>query len=60
MAKGTLQIVMKLRILRWEDYTVEDKVLRWKWREVGSERKDTTLLAVKMEEGAVSQGILGM
>ena len=38
----------------------EDVILRWKRREVGSERKDTTLLAVKMEEGAVSQGILGM
>ena len=47
-------------ILRWEDYTAEEKVLRWKQREVGSERKDATLLAVKMEEGAVSQGILGM
>ena len=47
-------------ILRQEDYTVEEKVLRWKQKEVGSERKDATLLAVKMEEGTVSQGILGM
>ena len=46
--------------MRWENCTAEEKVLRWKWREVGSERKDATLLAVKMEEGAESQGILGM